>query len=107
MNQFLPPEETSTEGKKKLRGVVCDVKNCVYNDQPLHRREDCRRSDLRHILHRHRLCHLPSEKHLKKRYQRDCALLFGRRRSSYFSVSKGVPARIFVKKLFLWMGQGP
>ena len=33
MNQFLPPEETSTEGKKKLRGVVCDVKNCVYNDQ--------------------------------------------------------------------------
>ena len=36
MNQFLPPEETSTEGKKKLRGVVCDVKNCVYNDQHSH-----------------------------------------------------------------------
>lgn len=36
MNQFLPPEDMNTEGKKKLKGVACDVKNCVYNDQKCH-----------------------------------------------------------------------
>ena len=32
MNAFLPPEEHRAEGKKKLKNVNCDVKNCMYND---------------------------------------------------------------------------
>lgn len=36
MNRFLPPEEENPAGKKKLKGVVCDVKNCVYNDGSCH-----------------------------------------------------------------------
>lgn len=36
MNEFLPPESKSTEGKKKLKNVNCDVKNCMYNDQENH-----------------------------------------------------------------------
>ena len=36
MNQFLPPDETRTGGGKKLKGVACDVKNCMFNDQCSH-----------------------------------------------------------------------
>ena len=36
MNLFLPPEENQTEGKKKLKGVSCDVRNCIYNDLHSH-----------------------------------------------------------------------
>ena len=36
MNRFLPPEEQNTEMKKKNKGVVCDVKNCIYNDNNSH-----------------------------------------------------------------------
>ena len=36
LNLFLPPEEINTAGKKKLRGVSCDVKNCLFNDQTGH-----------------------------------------------------------------------
>ena len=32
MDAFLPPKERQTEGKKKLKNVACDVKNCLYND---------------------------------------------------------------------------
>lgn len=36
MNRFLPPEEQNPESKKKNKGVVCDVKNCMYNDKNSH-----------------------------------------------------------------------
>ncbi len=36
MDRFLPPEEENPQKKKKLKGVVCDVKNCVYNDLKCH-----------------------------------------------------------------------
>lgn len=32
LNQFLPPEENDPKNRKKLKGVSCDVKNCIYND---------------------------------------------------------------------------
>ena len=36
MNRFLPPEETDPTTKNKNKGVVCDVKNCMYNDKNSH-----------------------------------------------------------------------